>query len=237
MALTFTNVATAITTSSSTTLTASSLTISTGQWVVVAVAGDVIAGTSLTTVTDSVGNTYQRLFIETQNPNFALGTTLGIYLAKINTALSSGSITANFNTNLVAKAMSIKRIEVAEGETLSVVAVGAGVEGTATGTFSAGSVSVTSGHTIYGATAVETSASITADSDTTNGSWSTAHSAVATGGNDDASQSISTQQKTVTATGNQTYNTSTGINNTYVINYVIFAPSVLGYWAINGVTQ
>lgn len=240
MALTFANVTTANSTTSGATLTASSLTIAANQWVVVAVAADnngTNGAASLTTVTDSVGNTYNQISLVNQDPGAANeGTTLGIFLGKIDTALSSGSITANFSPNTTCKAMSIKRITPGAGETLIVVAVGPGVNGSGTA-YSSGAVSVTNGHTIYGATALEQGSAATADSDTTNGSWSTAHTAAASTGTNSTSQAITTQQKTVTATGDQTYNTSSGNTRDYALNYVIFAPSILGYWSTNGVTD
>lgn len=225
MALTFTNVTTANSTASSSALTAASLTIAAGQWVLVAIAADnngTNGAASLTGVTDSAGNTYTQLALNNQDPGAANeGTTLGIYLAKINAALSSGSISANFSPNTTSKAMSIKRISVDAGETLETFAVGAGFTGSGTA-YSSGAVSVTNGYTIYGATALEQGSAAAADTDTTNGNWSTAHTAAASTGTNTTSQAITTQQKTVTATGNQTYDTSSGSTRDYALNYVIF---------------
>lgn len=247
MALTFNNVTTANSTSSGSTLVASSVTVSAGEWILVAVAADnsgTSGAASLTGVTDSASNTYNQVSLSNRTAGSAAndGITLGIYLAEVTTALSSGSITANFSPNTASKAMSIKRISVGAGETLGTYAVGPGVTGSGTA-YSSGAVSVLDGHTIYGATALEQINAATADSDTTNGSWSTAHTASANNGSSNsASASITTQQKTVTATGNQTYNTSSGSTRDYALNYVIFFPDVLptgftGYWAINGVSQ
>lgn len=240
MAITFANITTANSTSSGATLVASSVTVSAGVWVVVAVAADnngTSGVASLTGVTDSASNTYTQLSLTNRTAGSAAsdGTTLGIYLAKITTALSSGSITANFSPNTTCKAMSIKSITVdTAGETLF-YDVGPGVTGSGTA-YSSGAVSVTNGYTIYGATALEQIAAATADSDTTDGSWSAAHTASADTGSNTGSQSITTQQKTVTATGNQTYNTGSGSTRDYALNYVIFFPSILGYWSVNGVT-
>jgi hypothetical protein len=89
---------------------------------------------------------------------------------------------------------------------------------------SAGAVSVTNGHTIFGATAIESLDTITADSDTTNGSWSTQYTEVASTGTQATSARIGTQFKTVTATDDQTYNTTTGSSRDYAINYMIVYP-------------
>lgn len=245
MALTFSNAGTATSTSSTATLAATSINISAGSWALVCVAAD-NAGTSgaaslSDTMTDSAGNTYD-LLSKTNRVGGGVngGTTLGIWLAKIDTALSSGSITANFSPSTSSKAMTVKSISVGAGETLAIDSVGAGFSGSGTA-FSSGTVSVPNGYTIFGATALEQGSAASADSDTTNGSWSSAHTAVASTGTNTTSQSITSQQKTVTATGNQTYNTSSGSTRDWALNYVVFYPDLLptgiiGYWAVNGVT-
>lgn len=239
MALTFNNVTTANSTTSSAALTASSVTVSAGDWIIVAVAADnsgSAGAASLTGVTDSAGNTYEQLTLLNQDPAAVdAGTTLGIYLARVDNALSSGSISANFNPNTPAKAMSIKRITPGAGERVAVHSIGSGAIGSGTA-YSAGAISVPNGYTIYGATALEQSTAATADSDTTNGSWSTAHTAAANTGTNATSQAITTQQKTVTATGNQTYNTSSGSTRDFAINAVVlWGEPVQGVWSMNGV--
>lgn len=237
--LTFNDLATATSNASSATLTTGSISVAKNLWIIVAVAAD-NAGTngaaSLTGVTDSAGNIYQLLTLLNQDPGAANeGTTLGIYLAKVTTALSSGTITTNFSPNTTCKVMSVKSITPAAGAKVTVATIGSGATGSGTA-YSAGAISVTDGYTIYGATALEQTAAATADSDTTNGNWSTAHTESANGGSNTTSQSITTQQKTVTATGNQTYNTSSGSTRDYAINAVVlYAETMLPTWAVNGV--
>jgi hypothetical protein len=243
MGLTFNNVTTANSTTSSATLVTGSISVSAGDWIIVAIAAD-NSGTSGTAslqgITDSAGNTYEELFFRNQVGGAVNGgTTLGIYLAQVTTALSSGTITASFSPNTPCKAMSVKRITPGAGERVALHAVATGANGSGTA-YSAGAISVTDGYTIYGATALEQSTAATADSDTTNGSWSTAHTAAANTGSNASSQSITTQQKTVTATGNQTYNTTSGSTRDFAIGAVVlFAETIppSGFWAINGVTQ
>jgi hypothetical protein len=245
MALTFSNIGTATSTTSSATLVQTAVNIAAGSWALVCVAAD-NAGTngaaSLSdTMTDSEGNTYDLISKTTQDPGAAnAGTTLGIWLAKIDNALSNGSITANFSPNTIAKAMTVKLITVGAGETLGIHAIGPGFTGSGTA-YSSGTVSVPNGYTIFGATALEQNTAAAADTDTTNGSWSTAYTAEASTGTATTSQSITSQQKTVTATANQTYNTSSGSTRDWALNYVVFYPELLpagfiGYWAVNGVT-
>jgi hypothetical protein len=239
MALTFANVTTANSTTSGATLTTGSISVAKNAWIIVAVAAD-NSGTdgaaSLTSVTDSVGNIYQQLSLTNQDPGAAnAGTTLGMYLAKVTTELASGTITANFSPNTPCKAMSVKSITPGAGEIVSVLTIGSGVAGSGTA-YSAGAINVPNGYTIYGATALEQSTAATADSDTTNGNWSTAHTAAANTGTNTTSQAITTQQKTVTAAGNQTYNTSSGSTRDCAINAVVlWAEPVPPTWSVYGV--
>jgi hypothetical protein len=242
MGLTFNNVTTANSTTSAATLSTGNVSVSAGDWIIVAVSAD-NSGTSgvasLQSVTDAQGNTYQELTKLTQNPGVNAGITLGIYLAKVEIALVNNTITANFSPNTPAKAMSVKRITPGSGERVAVGTIGSGATGSGTA-YSAGAISVTNDYTIYGATALEQATAATADSDTTDGSWSTAHTAAASTGTNTTSASITTQQKTVTATGNQTYNTASGSARDFAINAVVlFAEAIppSGFWAINGVTQ
>jgi hypothetical protein len=94
---------------------------------------------------------------------------------------------------------------------------------------SAGAVSVTNGHTIFGATATEDIAVAPADTDTTNGNWSTAYTITANTGTIATGAALTTQYKTVNATGNQSYNTSTAAARDFAINYLILRtiPKVL----------
>lgn len=242
MALTFANVTTGTSNASGASMTSGSATVAKNVWIIVAVAAD-NAGTngvsSITSVTDSAGNYYRELSETNRTAGNVAndGTTLGIYLAKVTNALSAGTITVNFSPNTIASAMSVKSITPGAGEKVSVLTIGSGVTGSAA-TFSAGAISVPNGYTIYGATAIEQSTPAVADSDTTNGSWSTAHTASGDTGSNSGSQSISTQQKTVTATGNQTYDlTNGGTIRDYAINAVVlWAEPVPKTWSINGVT-
>lgn len=71
--------------------------------------------------------------------------------------------------------------------------------------------------------AFEQNAAATGDSDTVNGSWSTAYTAFTTGGGSAANVSAIMQHKIVTATGNQTYNpTGTGDSGVYARNWSQF---------------
>jgi hypothetical protein len=225
MALTFQNAGLANTTVASATQAVASISANVGEYLIVVVAAD-NSGTaglqSITSVTDSVGNTYDEEILVNRDPgNANEGVTLAVYVSKIANNIVSGTVTANFSPNTPAKSVMIKRVIPDAGKLMSVISVGAGVSGSAT-TGTTPAVSVTSGDTIFGAVAVEQATLGTADSDTTNGSWSAAFNGIASTGTNTTSITGSSQQKTVTATGNQTYNLNFGgTARDYALNYMI----------------
>lgn len=240
MALTFSDVNTNNSTTSTATLTVGSVTANIGDWLVVMVAADNngtngVASLS-NTVTDDAGNTYNLEFkLNRTGGTAADGITLGVWTSQVTKVTSAATITTNYSPNTTAKAVAVKKIVTARGKIPTIIAEGAGTTGSATsGTTT---VSVTSGDTILGVTAVEQSTIGTVDSDTSNGSWSTAQTASGDTGSNTGSATISSQQKTVSATGNQTYNITFGGNSRdYAINYLIFREIDAEYWALNGIT-
>ena len=231
MALTFSNISSGSSTTSDISYTTSNITAEINSWLLVSIASDNsgINGIAslLDTITDTSGNIYT-LLSKTNRTAGTLddGTTLGIWLGRITTKLNNGSITFNFSSDTSTKCYSIKKITVGNNEWVTPISISNGFTGSGTA-FSASSISVISGYTIFGATAMESYSDIIADSDTTNGSWSTAYSiSINNSIIHTLSQSLSTQQKTVTATGNQTYNTSTTIlGRDWALNTIIFAPT------------
>ena len=230
MALTFSNISSGSNTTNAISYTTSNITAEINSWLLVSIASNNsgINGIAslLDTITDTSGNIYT-LLSKTNRTSGTLGdgTTLGIWLGRITTILNNGSITFNFSSDTSTKCYSIKKITVGNNEWVTPISIGNGFTGSGS-SFSASAISVISGYTIFGATAVEGYSAIIADSDTTNGSWSTAYSIFANNSNNNnLSQALSTQQKTVTATGNQTYNTSSGSTRDWALNTIIFAPT------------
>lgn len=212
---------------SSATLVATNITAAVGDMLVVFVAADNAgssgASSTSATMTDSAGNTYTRRSVVNRTAASAAndGVTLSIFTAPVTTALSAGSITANFSPNTTAKAMVVKRVTPSAGATVQYVEVGTGASGSATTQGAPSHTVPTSGDTIFGASAVETSAAITGDSDTTNGSWSATYQALGNGGTSATSATISVQQKTVTASGVQNYASTTASAADYAANTII----------------
>ncbi|WP_428673721.1 hypothetical protein [Reyranella sp.] len=237
MALTIANEATANSTSSGPTL-ALTATAAVGTMLVLGVAAD-NAGTlgvpSLsTTVTDSAGNLWINRSLVNQTSGAASdGTTLGIWTCTVGTALVAGTVTISFSPDTAAKVAVLQKVTPGAGETVLVTAVGAGVFGNGTA-WAAPAVSVANGDTIFGFRAIETTSTTTADSDTTNGSWSSVYSAAASTGTTTSSQAIATQYKTVNATGDQTFDVTGGAARDFAINTLVLSPVTVSGTA-NGV--
>lgn len=194
----------------------------------------------ISSVTDSAGNTYTQRTLINRDPGAAnAGTTLGVYEGAITTALTLGTITVNYSPNCALSAIAAQRLQPQSGYMVEFLAAGAGVSGSA-GSFTTTSDTIANGNTIFGVSSIETDDTYTPDSDTTNGSWSTAYTSLCDTGGDTSSQFIAVQYKTVTAEGTQTYNTSTsGGGREYAINWLEYressplAVSLSGYWKLD----
>lgn len=230
---TFTDGPTANSTVSGATLAVTGVDAAVGDLLVLACAADNSGASGAistsTSITDAAGNTWtsRAQTNESGGGVNAGGTTLSVWTCLVTSALTAASITINFSPNTPAKAAAIQRIQPASGCAIVFDAVGPGVNGTGT-THSSGAVDVPLGSTIFGFTSVETSAAITPDSDTTNGTWSTQQTVTATGGSAATSQVLSVQRKTATASGNQTYDTSTAASREYALNYLVVHEETTG---------
>jgi hypothetical protein len=190
------------------------------------------AGVSSTSaaITDATGNTWTRQSETTVSPGGVAndGGTLSIWTCLVTVALVAASIDINFSPNTTSKVALLQKIAPAAGEVPYFLSAGAGATGVLTGTWAAPTVSVPQGSTIFGAVGNESGNAQTADSDTTDGSWSADHNALATTGTNGTSQAIGAQWKTVTATGNQTYNRTSGAAREWAANYIIIAYASTG---------
>lgn len=218
------------TSSGATVATGSTVTAATGDWLVALVAGDnngTNGAASLSSVSDSQSNTWTQRALITNDPGAAAaGATIGVFTAPITNALASGTVTANFSPNTTFKAIQVYRVQPGAGN--QVVFVAADTSGVTTNatTHSSNTVSVTSGDTIFGAAGIEDRGTITGDSDTTNGSWSTIITRLADGGGVGTSMSCSSQYKTVSATANQTWDITTTAGRDSAVTYLILRPSL-----------
>lgn len=201
-----------------------------GDWVVVfvAAANDGTNGaSSIASVVDSTGvNVYVQRAIINYDPGAAgAGATLGIYTSLVISALVSGTVTANFSPDTTQKAIQVYKATPGALEVISFVAADTtGVAGNAT-EHAAATVSVASGDAIFGAAAIETDDTVTGDTDTDNGSWSTILTRLADGGADAATMSCASQYKVATGTGNQTWSCTTATGRDSARTYIVLRSS------------
>lgn len=219
-------------TTSSATLVVGSVTAAVGDLLVLAVAAD-NSGTSgaislSTSVTDAAGNTWVNQKRQNQAPGSVAngGTTLGLWTCKVTNALSAQNVTINFSPNTPSKAAIIYKMVPAAGESIDLAVVGgvgAGNSGSATSHAAASENYHKLGRVAFGFSAVETNLAVTADSDTTDGTWSSAYQAVANSGSDLTSQTVSGQYKVTSAfTTGLAYNTTTAAAKDYAVCTLLF---------------
>ena len=168
------------------------------------------------TLTDTLGNTWTRRISPLYDPAGAnAGVEGAIFTSPMNGGtLATGTVlTITTNVATTRRAVTLMEVVPTDGSTISYVngAVGNG-SNTTSPTITTGSI--TSGDMVIGATFNEwEEAPTTQDTDSTNGSWSTAQSNG--GGTTSAGMWVSSQRKVVTATATQTYNVT--LNNSDVI--------------------
>jgi hypothetical protein len=174
--------------------------------VVVRVAGDNLSATTPTiTCTDSGGNTYTSHAFDGQNATAAAGCVGAILATRATSSVASGgTITITFSGAITAKAAYAESfVGFANFSEITALAV----SGASTSPSSGASASVSSGSLVVGLIAVESNASVTADSDTSNGNWSTQVLQIsAAGGTANTRVEAAGQYKITTGAGAQTFN-------------------------------
>src|SRR5688572_8357700 len=153
------------------------------DFIVVVVAADnngTNGATSTVGCADAVGNYYTLRCDQLRDPGVAAaGVSLRAWTAPIVFPLATtDQIVVSFSPNTAAKAVAIWRVTPTAGSAISFIAETGGAAATANPTVT--SASITSGNLVIGANGVENTAAPTADSDTSNGNWSTAQAPVAT---------------------------------------------------------
>lgn len=228
MALTLSQAGTANSTTSnasfSVTLTQS---VAAGDMLIVCIAADNAGGggaSSVSSVTDSKSHTYTQRAITTQDPGAAnAGATSAIYTAFVTTAMTtSDTVTINFSPNTQYKAAVVWEAAVASTEFPKYLSNGSTTGNTANPQLA--SSSVTSGDGIIYALAVESNATLTGDSDTSNGTWSTLYTDIGSGGTAATSMRIGSQYKVVTGTATQTFNATITAAD-WALTYIIIDPA------------
>lgn len=165
------------------------------------------------TVTDTLGNTWTRRAAALIDPGAAnAGHEGAIFTTPQDggTIVSGTTITVTFGTAATAKTMTLTEVSGTAGTPTFVTSgVGTGGTGTTSPTITTGSIP--DGDMVIAALFLEAGVTqtITQDSDTTNGSWSTQQTFEI--GSTTSGSNIASQFKVVTATGTQTYNPTLGL--------------------------
>lgn len=171
-------------------------------------------------ISDSAGNTWTSRQNSLNDPGAAsAGVAFRIFTSLLTTQLTTGStITVSFgSTSVTAKAWTLSSVNGGAGTPTYVTG------GQATGSSTTPSVtsgSIASGDMIVGAFGAEagTTQTLTGDSDTTNGSWSTAQ--YAEFGSTTSGMTAGSQRKVVSAAGAQTFNVTLGISSDWAAAWI-----------------
>lgn len=171
-------------------------------------------------ITDNAGNTWTPRANGLNDPGAAsAGSTLRIFTSPVATLNTSNTITVTFGSTTTAKSWTLTEFTSdISTQTPAFLSAGTSTTGSTT-TPSSNSTITQNGSVIFGAVANEGNATITADSDTTNGTWSTqqtVNNGTGTGG-----MQIASQYKIVNATGGQTYNVTLSAAGDWVVCVIL----------------
>lgn len=189
---------------------------------------------SLTSVSDSAGNTYTNRGIINYDPGAArAGATLGFFTSLVTNAITDGTVTVNFSPNTVYKSAVVYKLDPSTGKVPTVRVVGSGLTGNEGSTaVSLTTSSLTTNDIVYCAAAFEqlSGFNINSDTDTTRGSWNTVDETEDGFGvswfgvfGSPYQMVLIPQYKQVTSSGTQTWDISiSGDNPDFAANYIVF---------------
>jgi len=200
---------------------------SVGDMIVVCVAADnqgSAGAISIASVTDSKSHTYTSRVSRNNDPGTASsGASVAIFTAPVTTAMTtSDTVTINFSPNTTSKAAVLWEIAAGATEFPKYLSNG-GSTGSGTNP-SLQSTSIGSGDAVIYALAAESNATLTGDSDTTNGNWSTLYTDVGNTGTSLTSMRVGSQYKVTTGTATQTWNTTLTTSD-WAISYIVVDPA------------
>jgi len=167
-------------------------------------------------ITDNAGNTWTSRLNVLNDPGAAnAGSTLRIFTTTVGTLSSTSVVTVTFSTSTTAKAWTFTEFTSNTG-VASYSSGNSATGSSTTPTINSSSIDVNT--VIFGAMANEGNSAITADSDTTNGNWSTQQTSSI--GNATGAMQIASQYKIVNATGTQTYNPTLANSGDWCIGWI-----------------
>jgi hypothetical protein len=175
-------------------------------------------------VTDSAGNTWTRKAFKGTTAAAGTDVEIAIYTCTVATALTSGTVTLTPHTASAAKCFVVDRFT-------GVTETARGTVDTSFGTSTVPSVTTTDpvdDDIVFGLAGFEgpSGDTVTADTDTSNGSWSTGVKHGTTGDTDASNVTLARQWKQVTATASQTWNLSLGTSRDWQSLALVLQPDV-----------
>lgn len=203
MALTITEAGKANSTTSSSSLTVTlTASFAVGNTVFAIVAADnsgTNGASSTGAISDSKSNTWTTVRTQNHDPGVVnAGVTLTVFSCDVTTALTtSDTLTVSFSPDTTSKAILVWKVVAPSGYKASINATD-GSGGTVTSLNR--SLSIGAGNSVIGAQGWATNATVTRDTDTTRGAWSTLHSDVADTGTSSTSITVASQWKNPTGT-------------------------------------
>lgn len=196
-----------------------------GDLVLVYISAD-NAGTSgaeaISSVTDSAGgNTYSEVVLQNQTSGAANdGLTVAIYGSALTTGwtTSTTTVTVNWSPNVTAKVIQIHFVT---GANTTAYATGTNSGSGSTYTSNA-TTSMASGDLVVVTVGNESNTGPAADTDTTNGSWSTNVNSSGGSGGDGTKMAQRIHRKIVTGAGTQECNAATGASTDWAVAYALY---------------
>ena len=190
--------------------------------VVVAADNNGTNGASSTgSVSDSKSNTWSTVRTQNYDPGVAAaGVTLTMFSTVVTTALTtSDTVTVTFSPDTTSKAMLAWKVVAPSGYKPSLVAAdGSGI----TNTSQNRALTIAVGNTVFGAQGFATNATVTGDTDTFRGAWSSVYSAIADTGTASTSMSLISQSKNPTGTSSSQQNfTGSVASSTQIATMVV----------------
>lgn len=179
-----------------------------GDTLIVVASGDnrggAIEGLPAGGITDSAGHTWTRLGYQKSTAAALTACEVAVYGTEVTTAMSGGTVTLTAHANCNSKSFHVWRFR---GPSVTLRSASVGAEGSST-TPSVTHTGPVDTDLVIGAYAIEgpTGDSVTADADTSNGTWSAVTKHGTTGGTDTSNVAHAAQWKAVTATSSQTFN-------------------------------
>lgn len=192
-----------------------------GSMLVLALAYDNAGGGGsdpYSSISDNIGNTWVSRQNRLNDPGAAsAGSTLRIFTCNyLGNFPSSSIITVTFGVNVTAKSWTLTEVIPAANFKANYVTGNTASGSSTTPTIT--TTSITNGNLVFGAVANEGNATITEDSDTSNGSW--VPQQTINNGTGLTGMQISSQYKIVTGTATQTYNVTLSASGDWAIGWI-----------------